>query len=195
MTQRNIKSFNITGKRVFKIIFAFYNTNLVGVFSSTRYKVYDKYKIALTYIRTSAFRIISVQAQPYHLLSDTYVTRNVGHLMYDVLCLCISLFRPSVKIHTVEWWYIERDWLKHIMPAFNVVGRSWNAVHDASLLPAGWTTRSGTTQCRIYNSLLLVRRSNNKLFRPPGIVWSMTLTLDVCQVTLPKIAALAIFSP
>jgi len=34
-----------------------------------------------------------------------------------------------------------------------------------------------------------------KLFGPPDIVWSMTLTLDVCQVTLPKIATLAIFSP
>jgi len=38
-----------------------------------------------------------------------------------------------------------------------------------------------------------VRRPNNKLFEPP--VRSMTLTLDVCQVTLPKIAARAIFSP
>jgi len=46
-----------------------------------------------------------------------------------------------------------------------------------------------------FSFLSHVRRPNNKLFGPPDIVWSMTLTLDVCQVTLPKIVALAIFRP
>jgi len=50
----------------------------------------------------------------------------------------------------------------------------------------------------LHNGLVLnptVRRPENNVFGPPNIAWSMTLTLDVCQITLPQIAALAIFSP
>jgi len=63
--------------------------------------------------------------------------------------------------------------------------------------PSLRSNRSSSPITRLSSLIKLqtCQEAKYKLFEPPDIVWSMTLMLDVCQVTLPKKAALAIFSP